>query len=111
MPGWAQERFIVTPNRGGAEGARATIQLQQETNRGISHQISITALEADLETVSNTTAGSISNLATAVNVSLTSAGDVSCGNCGMMMGPSHTTAVNKCIPSLTIAPSGPVSCL
>ena len=47
-PGWAQERFFATPNRSGADGARQTLQLQQETNRGISHQISITAIEGNV---------------------------------------------------------------
>lgn len=111
MPGWAQERFIVTPNRGGAEGARQTIQLQQETNRGIAQQVSITALETDVSAVSTTASSAVSqvsSLRAAVNVSLSSAGDVTCGNAGMLLGPSHTMAINGCIPSLTIAPSGRV---
>lgn len=104
----AQERFFTSPNRGGADGARQTTQLQQETNRGIAHQISITALEADLSAVSATAANGLSDLTAAVAVSLTSAGDVSCGNQGMLMGPSHTIAVGKCVPALTIAPTGRV---
>jgi hypothetical protein len=118
--GAAQERFIVTPNRGGAEGARQTIQLQQETNRGIAHQISITAVESNVATVSSTVAtvsttlsgvsttatANLNTLRTQVTVSLTSAGDVSCGNQGMLMGPSHTIAVGNCVPALTINSQG-----
>lgn len=44
----AQERFFATPNRSGADGARQSTQLQQETNRGIAHQVSITAIEGDV---------------------------------------------------------------
>lgn len=107
----AQERFFTSPARGGADGARAAVQLQQETNRGIAHQISITAVTTDLTSVSATASSAVSqvsNLRAAVNVSLSSAGDVTCGNAGMLMGPSHTIAVNRCIPSLTIAPTGRV---
>ena len=107
----AQERFFTSPSRGGADGARAAVQLQQETNRGIAHEVSITALSTDLTSVSATASSAVSqvsSLQAAVNVSLSSAGDVTCGNAGMLMGPSHTIAVNKCIPSLTIAPTGRV---
>ena len=44
----AQERFFATPNRSGADGARQATQLQNETNRGIAHQVSITAIEGDV---------------------------------------------------------------
>lgn len=110
----AQERFFTSPNRGGADGARESVQLQQEINRGITHQVSITALSTDFASVSATASSAVSqvsSLQAAVNVSLTSltsAGDVTCGNAGMLMGPSHTTALNNCIPSLTVAPTGRV---
>jgi len=102
----AQERFFTSPNRGGADGARQSTQLQQETNRGIAHQISITALAGDLATAQATTATSLTALQSSMNVSLSTAIDHSCGNAGMIRGPSHTIAVGGCVPSLTLNPQG-----
>lgn len=59
----AQERFYTTPNRSGADGARQSTQLQQETNRGIVHQISITAIE-----------GAVGNLQSRVGTAETNVG-------------------------------------
>jgi hypothetical protein len=65
----AQERFFVTPFRG-ADGARVVTQLQQETARGISHQISITAVEDRVDDHASrmtTIEGSVSNIQAQVN--------------------------------------------
>jgi hypothetical protein len=102
----AQERFFTSPNRGGAEGAREAVQLQQETNRNITQDISLTALAGDLATAQATTATSLTALQSTMNVSLSTAIDHSCGNAGMMRGPSHTIAVGGCVPSLTLNPQG-----
>jgi|LFEF01.1.fsa_nt_gb hypothetical protein len=65
----AQERFFTSPSRGGADGAREKVQLQQETNRGIAHQVSITAIEGNvgnLQSRMGTAETNIGNLTTRV---------------------------------------------
>ena len=44
----AQERFFTFSNHGGAEGARQSVQLQQETNRNIDQDVSLTTLSGQI---------------------------------------------------------------
>jgi hypothetical protein len=118
--GAAQESFMVTPNRDRAEGGRQATQLQEEISRNLAHEVSINAAESNIVNTSNTLvavansigiisstlAADLGSLRSQITVSLTSAGDVSCGNQGMLMGPSHTIAVGNCVPALTVNSAG-----
>lgn len=106
---FAQERFFTSSNRSGAEGARQTIQLQQETNRNISQDLSLTEIHDDVLAATAAASASMTALQGAIDVSLATAVNPACGNNGMLFGPSHTTAVGGCLPTLQVASDGLVN--
>lgn len=100
-----QDRWTITPNRGGLEGDRARAQMTAIHGAQVQQQQAIDALQATMDTSLTGVINQVGSLQAAVDASLTSVS--TCGNQGMLSGPQHATANPQgCLPSARIETSG-----
>lgn len=103
LDAYGQDKFYSFPNRGGAEGARATAQIQAILGEQQQQQQTIQELQAAIDVSLTSIIAAQNSLEGSVSTIL------GCGNQGMIGGPLHPTAsIDNCLPSLRIENSGQV---